>query len=139
MLHHVNKVRLVNEDVKKYIAAQPDGFREVCERLQAEITSHLPEAQNKVWHGSPVWFIDGNPIVGYWARKDNVQLLFWSGQSFDEAALAAEGKFKAAEMRYASTDEIDGDNLLRWCEKARAIQWDYKNIVRNRGILMRVH
>lgn len=128
----------MNEKVKQYIAAQPEGFREVCERLQAEVTSHLPEAQNKVWHGSPVWFIDGNPVLGYSVRKNNVQLLFWSGQSFDEPALVPEGKFKAAEMRYTSADEIDSDALVRWCEKARTIQWDYKNIVRNRGVLTRL-
>jgi len=98
----------------------------------------LPEAQSKIWHAHPVWFLDGNPIVGYSKMKDSVRLLFWSGQSFDEGNLVNEGTFKAAEARYTSVDQVNAENLVRWLKKSREIQWDYKNIVKRKGKLERL-
>lgn len=121
-----------------YNAAQQSVERAICDRLAAEISSALPDAAGKVWHGGPVWFLNDNPVVGYWVRKVGVQLLFWSGQSFDEPALAPEGKFKAAQARFTAADQIDPAALQGWLAKARAIQWDYKNIVKRRGVLERL-
>ncbi len=85
-----------------------------------------------------MWFLDGNPVVGYSKLKDCVRLLFWSGQSFDEPGLQPEGKFKAAEARYTSAAQIVPADLERWLGQARDIQWDYKNIVRRKGRLERL-
>ena len=112
--------------------------RETCDLLAEEIDRALPEAENKVWHAHPVWFLDGNPVVGYSKLKDSVRLLFWSGQSFDEDGLEKEGSFKAAEARYTSADQVNVKDLKRWLTKARGIQWDYKNIVRRKGKLERL-
>jgi hypothetical protein len=79
--------------------------------------------------------LDGNPIVGYHKLKNDVRLLFWSGQSFDEDGLQPEGKFKAAEARYTSVDQVSLKDLRRWLEKSRTIQWDYKHIVKHKGVL----
>ena len=121
-----------------YNAAQQSADRAICDRLAAEISSALPDAAGRVWHGGPVWFLNDNPIVGYWVRKVGVQLLFWSGQSFDEPGLAPEGKFKAAQARFTAADQIDAVALQGWLAKARVIQWDYKNIVKRRGVLERL-
>lgn len=86
-----------------------------------------------MWHAHPVWFLDGNPVVGYSTLKDCVRLLFWSGQSFDEPGLTPEGKFKAAEARFTSADEIPLRDLARWIKRSADIQWDYKNIVKRKG------
>lgn len=80
----------------------------------------------------------GNPIVGYSKLKECIRLLFWSGQSFDEPGLADEGSFKAAEVRYTSVDQIMAADLKRWRAKSVKIQWDYKNIVKHRGKLLRL-
>lgn len=125
-------------DTRKYNAAQAPKDRAICQLLAQEIDRNLPDAENKVWHAHPVWFLDGNPVVGYSKLKDCVRLLFWSGQSFDEPGLKNEGKFKAAEARYASVDEVDADALRRWLTKARDIQWDYQNLVRRKGRLERL-
>ena len=85
-----------------------------------------------------MWFLEGNPIVGYAKRKNDVQLLFWSGQSFDEPNLDVEGTFKAAQKRYTSVDQINLEELHRWLKKAKEIQWDYKNIVKRKGVLKRL-
>ena len=106
--------------------------------LAQEIDQALPEAENKVWHAHPVWFLDGNPVVGYSKLKECIRLLFWSGQSFKEEGLQKEGSFKAAEARYMEAAEVDVQDLQRWLAKARDIQWDYKNIVRRKGRLERL-
>jgi len=128
----------MNQDIKDYNAKQAKDRREICELLAREIQQGLPNAENKVWHGHPVWFLEGNPIAGYAVRKDNVQLLFWSGQSFDEPGLQVEGTFKAAQARYTSVDQINVDDLQRWLKKSITLQWDYKNIVKKRGVLDRL-
>ena len=125
-------------DTAKYNKALASGDREICDLLAREIDRSLSEAENKIWHSHPVWFLDGNPVVGYGKVKDCVRLLFWSGQTFEEDTLKKEGSFKAAEVRYTSTDQINSEDLKRWLAKAREIQWDYKNIVRRKGRLERL-
>lgn len=131
------------EDIRAYHAAQSAEDRRICDALAATIDPHLSakaegDVTRKIWHRHPVWFIDGNPIVGYSKLKNSVRLMFWSGQSFDEPGLAPEGSYKAAEARYTHADQIDTEALRRWLEKAQAIQWDYKNIVKRRGELVRL-
>ena len=128
----------MNKDIQEYNNRQSADEKEICNLLSAEINQNLPEAENKIWHAHPVWFLNGNPIVGYSKRKDCIRLLFWSGQSFDEEALQKEGTFKAAEARFTSAEEINKDDLKRWLEKSRQIQWDYKNIVKRKGKLERL-
>lgn len=128
----------MHPDTSKYNAAQSPGDREICDLLAGEIDRGLPEAENKIWHAHPVWFLDGNPIVGYSKLKHCVRLLFWSGQSFDEAGLKKEGSFKAAEARFTATAQVDTQDLQRWLSRARDIQWDYRNLIRRKGRLERL-
>jgi hypothetical protein len=125
-------------EIETYNASQATDRQDICKALAREIADGLPRAESKIFHGAPVWFIDGNPIVGYWVRNKDVQLLFWSGQSFDEPALIAEGKFQAAEVRLTDVSQIVAKDLKRWLKKAKAIQWDYKNIVKRRGVLEKI-
>lgn len=125
-------------DTRKYNVALPPAERKTCDLLAKEIDRALPDAENRIWHAHPVWFLDGNPVVGYSRLKDGVRLLFWSGQSFAEKGLRKEGSFKAAEARYASAGEVDTERLRRWLAEAREVQWDYKNIVRRKGRLVRL-
>ena len=103
----------MNKDIQDYNNFQPSSEKEICDLLSKEINAHLPESESKIWHGHPVWFLEGNPVVGYAKLKDSVQLLFWSGQSFDEDGLQNEGSFKAAQARYTSADQIDTADLAR--------------------------
>jgi hypothetical protein len=129
------------KNIQAYNAAQPDPA--TCDTLAKFIDRHLKGAECKIWHRHPVWFLDGNPIVGYHtlkAKEGCVRLMFWSGRSFDEPGLSPEGgdKFKAAGVRYTSADQISAKDLKRWLTKATAIQWDYKNIVKRKGKLERL-
>ncbi len=125
-------------DVLAYNATQLTTDREICELLCTEISRNLPTAEHKIWHRHPVWFIDGNPVAGYSKLKESGRLLFWSGQSFEEDSLVPEGSFKAAEARYTSVKEVNKKDLKRWLKKAQDIQWDYKNIVKRKGVLERL-
>lgn len=128
----------MHKDIIVYNQAQQEENKAICELLAQEIHQGLPEAENKIWHGAPVWFLQGNPIAGYDVLKSSVRLLFWSGRSFDEPGLTNEGSFKAAEARYTNIDQIDVVLLRRWLKKAAVIQWNYKDIVKNKGHLERL-
>lgn len=128
----------MKKEIGDYHSRLSKTDKAICELLYRQISQHLPEAENKIWHRHPVWFLDGNPIVGYSKLKDCIRLLFWSGQSFDEPGLVPEGTFKAAEARFQSVDEVKIRDLKNWLAKAREIQWDYKNIIKRRGVLERV-
>ena len=128
----------MNSDIQAYNDVLSADDTEIANTLANEINRHLPEAENKIWHRHPVWFLDGNPVVGYSKLKDSVRLLFWSGQSFEEEGLRNEGSFKAAEARYTSAKQISKTDLKRWLQKAKDIQWDYKNIVKRKGVLERL-
>lgn len=128
----------MNNDIQAYNASLPGEEKEICNLLASEINNHLLNAESKIWHGHPVWFLNENPVVGYSKIKNGIRLLFWSGQSFDEEALQKEGKFKAAEISYTSAGQVNKKDLIRWLKKSEEIQWDYKNIVKRKGILERL-
>lgn len=128
----------MHADAQDYNNAQAKEDKLICDLLATEIDKVLKEAENKIWHRHPVWFLEGNPIVGYSKLKDCIRLLFWSGQGFEEDKLHKEGSFKAAEARYTSVDQVNTKDLMRWLKKSRDIQWDYKNIVKRKGRLERL-
>lgn len=128
----------MHKEIQAYHDALAAMDKKICDALAREILRALPEAEYKIWHRHPVWFLEGNPIVGYHKLKDCVRLLFWSGQSFEEESLEKEGSFKAAEARYTSAEQINTRDLARWLKKSRDIQWDYKNIMKRKGLLKKV-
>lgn len=130
---------MISNDIVAYNNAREDVEKAICTRLANEIAKHLPEAENKVWHAHPVWFLDGNPIVGYSKQKLGIRLMFWSGADFDEPGLDIRGeKFKDASVFYHSVEEINAEDLARWLGKSGAIQWDYKNLIKRKGELERL-
>lgn len=129
----------MNKDIQTYNNSQTTAEMEICNVLANEISKGLPKAENKIWHRHPVWFLDGNPIVGYSKQKLGIRLMFWSGAGFDEEDLSVRGKkFKDASIFYNNVSEIEVKNLKRWLKKSKTIQWDYKNIVKRKGVLKRL-
>lgn len=129
----------MNQEIILYNQSQESSEREICEQLSTILFELLPEAENKIWHRHPVWFLDGNPIVGYSKLKAGIQLMFWNGASFNEEDLKpGTGKFKDASKLYTSIDQINTKDLKRWVDKSKLIQWDYKNIVKRKGVLLRL-
>lgn len=128
----------MHKDIVTYNRAQGKEWLGICNELAKQIDAGLPKAESKIWHRTAVWFLDENPVVGYSVRKKGVQLLFWSGQSFEEPGLEPEGSFKAAQKYYIDKKEVVAKDLKRWLKKSAKIQWDYKNIVKRRGKLIRL-
>ena len=125
--------------IEAFNAAQSESERAICEALEQQITRGLKGAEAKIWHRHPVWFLDDNPIVGYSKLKGCIRLMFWSGADFDEPDLKpGTGKFKDASIRYTAADQIVAEDLERWLKKSREIQWDYKNVYKRKGKLVRL-
>lgn len=129
----------MHPDIEAFNQGQDEGDREICRVLASLIDHHLKEAEGRIWHRHPVWFLDGNPIVGYSRQKVGVRLMFWSGADFGEDDLKpGTGKFMDASKFYTSVNQIDADDLQRWLRKSEEIQWDYKNIYKRKGRLERL-
>ena len=129
----------MHQDTLVYNNKQLANDKAIGNLLANEISAQLPKAENKIWHAHPVWFMEGNPIVGYSKLKAGIRLMFWSGASFDEPNLKpGTGKFKDASITYISVDQVNTKDLSRWLKKAEKIQWDYKNIVKRKGVLERL-
>jgi hypothetical protein len=125
--------------IPEYNLQQTPADLSICDALGLIINSVLTSAESKIWHGHPVWFLDGNPIVGYSKEKKGIRLMFWSGADFEEEGLnVVGGKFKDASKFYNSLEEINREDLERWLRKSAKIQWDYKNIVKRKGKLERL-
>ena len=129
----------MNETIKTYNDLQSHDDKAICDLLAQSIDNELTEAESKIWHAHPVWFLDGNPIVGYSKQKAGWRLMFWSGADFEEPALNIKGnKFKDASIFFTAVEQINTKDLTHWLKKARDIQWDYKNIVKRKGQLIRL-
>jgi len=129
----------MNSEIQSYNNQQNPSDKEICDSLVTIIDNELIEAESKIWHAHPVWFLDGNPIVGYSKQKAGIRLMFWSGMDFEEEVLNVKSqKFKDASIFYNDVSEIEANDLNRWLKKSRDIQWDYKNIVKRKGQLERL-
>ncbi|MBK9257868.1 MAG: DUF1801 domain-containing protein [Saprospiraceae bacterium] len=129
----------MHTEIQTYNNQHPEAYKDICDQLCSIINQELTEAESKIWHSHPVWFLEGNPIVGYSKQKPGIRLMFWSGKDFEESGLIVKGgKFKDASIFYNCVDEINPEDLSRWLKKSRDIQWDYKNIVKKKGKLDRL-
>lgn len=130
---------MIPNEIISYNNSQSENEIGICEKIVFIIDENLEGAESKIWHAHPVWFLEGNPIVGYSKQKKGIRLMFWSGKSFNEEQLSVEGeKFQDASVFYNNVNEINKTDILRWLKKSMEIQWDYKNIVKRKGELIRL-
>ncbi len=124
----------MNPEIENYNNLQEASDKEICHLLATTIDQELAEAENKIWHAHPVWFLEGNPIVGYSKQKKGIRLMFWSGADFEEENLKVKGgKFKDASIFYNHVSEVNTEDLVKWLKKSRVIQWNYKDLVKRKG------
>lgn len=129
----------MNPNIQIYNDKLSPEDKQICNLLAETIDKGLTKAESKIWHANPVWFLDGNPIVGYNKQKAGLRLMFWSGASFEEEKLnVVSKKFKDASIFYTSVEQINIKDIKRWLKKSKEIQWDYKNIVKRKGKLERL-
>lgn len=126
-------------EIQSYNNKQAPADIAICDLLSETIDAELTEAESKIWHAHPVWFLNDNPIVGYSKEKKGIRLMFWSGADFEEDGLNVKGvKFKDASIFYNEVTAVNLEDLKRWLIKSKSIQWDYKNIVKRKGKLERI-
>jgi hypothetical protein len=123
----------IGQDILDYQDDLSVEEAEIGEALIKLIEKAIPKAQGKVCH--PVWFLDGNPVVGYSLKKSGIEVLFWSGQSFKLAGLTPLGKFKAAKLEVPTLKDLDKKQLTDWLGEAIKIQWDYANLPKKRALV----
>lgn len=129
----------MNPEIVAYNKRLGDGEQAICDLLATEIDRGLPATESKIWHAHPVWFLNGNPIVGYSKQRLGIRLMFWSGADFKAPGLDVVGKkFKDASIFFNDRSEIKKTVLRRWLKESQTIQWDYKNIVKRKGKLVRI-
>jgi uncharacterized protein YdhG (YjbR/CyaY superfamily) len=129
----------MKNELIQYTDAFSEDEKAICLKLMEMLNEEMQNAESKIWHAHPVWFLDGNPIVGYSKQKKGIRLMFWSGASFEEERLNIIGeKFKDASIFFQHVSEIDTEEMKRWITKSKAIQWDYKNLVKRKGKLERL-
>lgn len=129
----------MNKEIESYNDHQTKEDKAICDLLAKEISAGLPNAESKVWHGHPVWFLEGNPIAGYSKEKQGLRLMFWSGADFKHEGLKpGTGKFKDASVFYQSVEDVNVEDLREWLKESQRIQWDYKNIIKNKGLLKKI-
>lgn len=129
----------MNEEIREYNEKQTAPDKAICNLLAQTIETVLNEAESKIWHAHPVWFLEGNPVVGYSKQKAGWRLMFWSGADFGEEKLMVRGdKFRDASIFITTIEQINTKDLKRWLKKSRDIQWDYKNLVKRKGKLERL-
>jgi uncharacterized protein YdhG (YjbR/CyaY superfamily) len=113
--------------VAGYEKAQKPELAAICRVLRKEIDATLPMSGVMIYHAMPVWFIAGNPVVGFSVNaKKKVNLLFWNGQAFGEPDLEAVGKFHAAQIQFGDVEEIDKKKLKKWLKRAGKDIWDFE-------------
>ena len=108
----------MKEEIQTYNDIQTSDDKAICNVLAQTIDNELTEAESKIWHAHPVWFLDGNPIVGYSKQKAGWRLMFWSGADFEEDDLNIKGKkFKDASIFFTTVEQINTKDLKRWLNK----------------------
>jgi hypothetical protein len=128
------KEQSANRDgVEAYLEAQMPEHRDLCRRLMSEIRRCLPNSAVRLYHGSPVWFIGENAVVGVSVKaKAGVTLLFWNGQAFGDPSLTPVGQFKAGQMSFPAGSDVDTGILRRLLKQAGKDIWDFASIRKRR-------
>lgn len=104
----------------EYFEAVPTELKPLVAKLIDLFNAALPHCETKVWHSIPVWFDEGNPIVTYFVKKDQIFVMFWNGKKFDVTdGLKPVGKYSAAEIAYSSLETLDETQLKAWLIEAR--------------------
>lgn len=119
-----------SDPIALYAAKVPAAYAAVCAVLRTEIDRALPKSPARIWHATPVWFVGENPVVGYKVSAKHVNLLFWNGQAIGDPALEPVGKFKAAQIQYTDSSQVQLPALRRWLRHAGAHVWDARSMMR---------
>lgn len=52
-------------NILEYNKLQTADVRKICDFLELNISKSFKKSESKIWHGSPVWFIEGKTDIIY--------------------------------------------------------------------------
>ena len=105
--------------VQAYIAAVPDGRREIARRLDLLITKTVPKVRKAVKWNSPFYGVEGQGwFLSFHVFTRTVKVAFFRGASLKPVP---PGPSKDANVRYLDIhegDKIDEAQLTKWIKQA---------------------
>ena len=108
-----------NAPVQAYIAAMPDGKREVGRRLDAIVTRTVPGVRKAVKWNSPFYGVEGRGwFLSFHCFAKYVKVGFFRGASLKPLP---PGASKQKDVRYLDIhveDELDEAQLAKWVKQA---------------------
>ena len=108
-----------NAPVQAYIAAMPDGKREVGRRLDAIVTRTVPGVRKAVKWNSPFYGVEGRGwFLSFHCFAKYVKVGFFRGASLKPLP---PGESKQKDVRYLDIhvdDELDEAQLAKWVKQA---------------------
>lgn len=69
--------------IEAYLAERPPAIRAALERLRAQITSAVPEAEPAISYGMPAFRYRGKPVAGYAGHASHCGFYPMSGSVLD--------------------------------------------------------
>jgi len=108
-----------NAPVQAYIAAMPDGKREVGRRIDAIVTRTVPGVRKAVKWNSPFYGVEGRGwFLSFHCFARYVKVGFFRGASLKPLP---PGASKQKDVRYLDIhveDELDEAQLAKWVKQA---------------------
>ncbi|WP_410659978.1 DUF1801 domain-containing protein [Amycolatopsis sp. lyj-112] len=114
-------------NVDDYIAALPEGLREVATALRPIVNEALPGSVEAMYHASPTWSVGGaagkNLVCLMKAYSSYVTFALWKGQVIDDQSGRLEaGSREMAHVKLRSVADIDAELFAGWLKRARDLE-----------------
>jgi hypothetical protein len=110
--------------VIEYVAARPEGLRNVLEQL-IPLVDEAMGGTGALWHGAPTWSAGAtpgkNPVCMTKAYSSYIAFTFWRGQLLEDAKLEP-GAREMAHVKLRGVDDIDPAQFATWVARAKELE-----------------
>jgi hypothetical protein len=103
--------------VDEYLGGLPAEQANIASILRIHLTAGLPDAQEELWHGHPVWMIGRDAIAGFKAFPRWVTLLLWHPAKISDPnrlLTPSGGAGSLLALKLVGTESVDSAQLDRW-------------------------
>jgi len=104
--------------IDAYLAGLGAPQRDIADALVPILDTGATDAVGRVWHGHPVWLIDGTPVAGFKAYPKYVTFMIWGGQLLADESGRLERGARMGTVKLASVDDVDRELFLEWLQQA---------------------
>ena len=105
--------------VDAYVESLAEPLAGIARTMRTIIDAGLPQAEGKMWHGSPVWIIDKTPVALIKAYPAYVTFALFRGQILiDSSGRLEKGSGEMASVKLRAAGEIDAPLFADWLRQA---------------------